>query len=432
MSAFNKTTCRACGREFSPPVVGETTDLCADCRQKELPDQQPRAQKPPLSALIQAFPVTGSLIVLNIAVYVLMVAKGVSPTDPNTEQLLRWGANFGPKTLGAEWWRALSSCFVHAGIIHLAFNMWCLWSLGIFVERYLGRVTFAIAYVLAGLGGAVCSVWWHPLGVGVGASGAIFGAAGMLVTLLRSGQLQMPAEYLKHHSKSILIFIGYNLFFGFINPHIDNAAHLGGLATGLLLGALLPVHGSEDGGSRKLAAFGVAAVLIFSGYTYAKRTNAAPIAWVQGVQAAEAKQYDKAEGALREAIRHDPKFANAYIDLGYVLLMEKKYGEAVPVLQTATQLVPNQSISFTNLGYAYVKMDRPQDAEVPLKRAVQIDPKDADAWENLAMAYAASRKRAEARDAASNALRLNPKLEEAPKILDALGQPEAPEATPKK
>ena len=77
-------------------------------------------------------------------------------------------------------------------------------------------------------------------------------------------------------------------------------------------------------------------------------------------------------------------------------------------------------------------MDRPQDAESPLKHAVQIDPKDADAWENLAMAYAATGKRAEARDAAATALRLNPKLEEAPKILTALGEPEAPEALPGK
>ncbi|MBZ5646428.1 MAG: rhomboid family intramembrane serine protease [Acidobacteriia bacterium] len=429
MSRINITTCRNCGAEFSPPILGATSDLCPQCRQEQLPPPRqpaPQLQRPPLSVLVQQFPVTSAIIALNVLVFVVMVAKGVSPAEPTRDQLLRWGADFGPMTLSGQPWRLLASCFVHAGLLHILFNMWCLWSLGMFVERYLDRATFAAAYLLAGIGGAVASVWWHPLVVGVGASGAIFGAAGMLVTILRSGQLALPAEYLKRHSKSIVAFIGYNLFFGFISPHIDNSAHLGGLATGLLLGALLPIAGSEEGTGKKIGTFGLAVVLLFTGFTYAKRVNAAPMAWADGVQAMQAKQYDKAVAAFKDAISHDPKFAQAYLDLGYVYLVQEKYADAVPVLQTATQLAPDVAGGFTNLGYAYVRLDRPKEAEAPLLRAIQIDPKDADAWENLAMAYAAEGKADPARKAAQTALRLDPRMKEAQQVLDNLRAHEPP------
>jgi len=427
VSRINIANCRNCGAEFSPPVVGQTSELCPQCRaQQPQPEPTEGRRRPPTSELIREFPVTSGIIAINVLVFAVMVAKGVSPAEPTTAQLLRWGADFGPQTLGGQWWRLLSSCFVHAGLLHLGFNMWCLWWLGMFVERYLGRATFALAYLVAGVGGAVASVWWHPFAVGVGASGAIFGAAGMLVTILRSGQLALPADYLKRHSKSIVVFIGYNLFFGFISPHIDNSAHVGGLATGLLLGAFLPVAGSDDGAGRKIAVFGLAGVMLFSGFSYTRRVNQGPIAWIQGEQAMEAKQYDKAAAAFREAIRHDPELAAAYLDLGYVLLTQKKYAEALPVLQTATQLAPNQASGFTNLGFAYVRLNRPGEAEAPLQHAIQLDPKDGDAWENLALAYAGQGKAEQARTAAQTALKLNPRLEEAKRVLGNIEEAEEP------
>ncbi|HVP44501.1 MAG TPA: rhomboid family intramembrane serine protease [Terriglobales bacterium] len=431
MTHFNIATCRRCGAEFSPPIVGAASDLCPQCR--EMPADAPEPPSAPLrlttSQLIGLFPATSALIALNLLMFVVMVARGVSPATPTTAQLLRWGADSGPVTLSGQPWRLLVSCFIHAGFLHLLFNMWCLWSLGMFVERYLGRGTYILAYLLAGIGGAVASLWWHPLVVGVGASGAIFGLAGIMVTLLRSGQLALPAEYLRRHSKSIVAFIGYNLFFGFINPHIDNSAHLGGLATGLLLGALLPVAASAEGHNRRVLAFGVCAVLLFGSFTYARSANAGPLALAAGEQALEAKQWDKAAASFEAAIRFDPKQAHAYLGLGYAYLMQEKYAEAVPVLRTGTELAPNLAGGFTNLGYALVKSGRPKEAETPLLRAIQIDPKDADAWENLALAYALEGKVAAARTAAATALRFNPNMKEAREIFEA-GQESSKKAGP--
>jgi membrane associated rhomboid family serine protease len=434
MTHFNIATCRRCGAQFSPPMVGETSDLCLQCRQQEQTGEQPRVVPRRLSTgeLIRLFPATAVLIGLNILVYIAMVVRGVSPAEPTTGQLLRWGANFGPMTLGGQPWRLLASCFVHAGLLHILFNMWCLWSLGMFVERFLGRTTYVVAYLLAGLGGAVASVWWHPLSVAVGASGAIFGLAGIMVTLLRSGQLSLPAEYLKRHSKSILAFIGYNLFFGFISPHIDNSAHLGGLATGLLLGALLPVAESEEGHARRVLAFGVSAVLIFGGFFYARSSNTGALALVAGEQALEAKQWDKAAASFQIAIKSDPRHPDAYLDLGFVYVMQEKYADAVPVLEKGTKLAPQNPSGFHNLGLSYVQLDRFSEAEAALTRAAQLDPKDEGTWFNLAVAYYGQGKMADARGAAEKVLAINPKDQGAQEMLRRLQGPQQGSAAKKR
>src|SRR5579864_381385 len=157
MSRFNIATCRRCGAEFSPPTFGETSDLCPQCREQSGPPAPPRPvapKRPDASELIRMFPATSAIIGLNIVVFVVMVAKGVSPADPTGAQLLPWGADYGPMALAGQPWRLLTSCFLHAGLLHLGFNMWCLWTLGIFVERFLGRGTYVLAYLLAGIGGS--------------------------------------------------------------------------------------------------------------------------------------------------------------------------------------------------------------------------------------------------------------------------------------
>src|SRR3974377_1091446 len=121
---------------------------------------------------------THMIVGLNVLVFLAMVLSGVSPLNPTTEQLKHWGANWGPLSLGSQPWRILTSNYVHVGIVHLAFNMWCLWNLGQLAERILGRLNFVALYTICGLAGSLASLWLHPMVVGAGASGAIFGLAG--------------------------------------------------------------------------------------------------------------------------------------------------------------------------------------------------------------------------------------------------------------
>jgi rhomboid protease GluP len=183
--------------------------------------------------------VTPTLIGLNVAILALMALLGVPLFNPTWNQLLAWGANYGPATLSSQWWRLLSSTFVHGGLIHLAFNMQCLWQLGRLTERLYGNWAFLALYILSGLGGSVASLWWNPNTLSVGASGAIFGVAGGLVAFLYLSKLPMPRAATQSILTSTMIFVGYNLLFGFASSGIDNAAHIGGLVTGALVGALL-------------------------------------------------------------------------------------------------------------------------------------------------------------------------------------------------
>ncbi len=187
-------------------------------------------------------PITTTLIGMNVAVYVTMVLTGVPPVEPLIPQLLKWGANYGPLSLGPEPWRILASTYVHAGIIHIALNMWCLWSLGFLAERVFDPWTYVLTYTFCGLAGSLASLWWHPGSVGVGASGAIFGLAGALIAALYLGHLPISRQAIQGTLRSLLIFAGYNLFFGAAVPGIDNSAHIGGLVAGLALGAVLAKH----------------------------------------------------------------------------------------------------------------------------------------------------------------------------------------------
>lgn len=191
-----------------------------------------------LAAITPRIFVTYGLLAINIAVFIAMVIGGAGIENPKLESLIRAGADFGPLTItGGEWWRLITSMFIHIGIIHLAFNMFVLLQIGPFVERLTGNIGFLVIYLVAGLAGALTSLAWNPYVVSAGASGAIFGLYGALLGfLLASRRDSIPAEVIAPLRQSALIFIGYNAVFGFIRQGTDVAAHAGGLIGGFLCG----------------------------------------------------------------------------------------------------------------------------------------------------------------------------------------------------
>jgi rhomboid protease GluP len=108
-------------------------------------------------------PVTTALVAINVVVFAAMVLTGVSPSAPTSAQIVKWGANWGPLSLGAQPWRMLTSNYVHIGIIHILLNMWCLWNLGALAERVFDQWTYFLIYTTYGLAGSLASLWLHPL-----------------------------------------------------------------------------------------------------------------------------------------------------------------------------------------------------------------------------------------------------------------------------
>jgi rhomboid protease GluP len=221
-------------------------------------------------------PITTTLVGMNVAVFAAMALMGVSPVNPTSAQLVKWGANWGPLSLGAEPWRMLASNYIHIGIVHILLNMWCLWNLGFLAERVFDPWTYVLTYTCCGLAGSLASLWWHPMTVGAGASGAIFGLAGALITALYLGHLPISKQAMQGTLKSLLTFAGYNLFFGAAVRGIDNSAHIGGLLAGLALGAVLAKHLTNqpeirDGWRRGV--FIVAGVVLVLAFVAVKRLN---------------------------------------------------------------------------------------------------------------------------------------------------------------
>jgi rhomboid protease GluP len=199
---------------------------------------------------ILATPGTYFLLAINIAVFGWMVLHGVSAKDPTTAQLIHYGAtNSAYVILGHQWWRLLTATFVHVGLLHIATNMWCLWNLGLLGEPLLGPGGLIAVYLVTGIAGNLLSLFSNVfyrdyISVGAGASGAVFGIAGILIVLLSNKKLPIPAFELNRLRRSVIQFAVLNLVIGiganFTSiVRIDNHAHVGGFLSGLALGVPL-------------------------------------------------------------------------------------------------------------------------------------------------------------------------------------------------
>jgi membrane associated rhomboid family serine protease len=185
----------------------------------------------------EGFYITPILIDLNIFIFIAMVFAGLGFISFKPVDLLAWGANYQPVTTNGEWWRLLTSTFLHGGLMHLLANMYGLLFVGIFLEPKLGKTKFLVIYLVTGILASISSLYFHEPTVSIGASGAIFGLYGVFLALLLTKVFSKAVS--KTFLISTLIFIGYNLLMGFAGAGIDNAAHIGGLLSGFIIGLIL-------------------------------------------------------------------------------------------------------------------------------------------------------------------------------------------------
>ena len=196
---------------------------------------QAPAARAEFGALIPSkiYKITPALVYLNIFIFLCMFFSGVSLTKPETQDLFEWGGNFRQAVVAGEWWRLFTYMFLHAGAMHLLMNMYALLYIGMYLEPLMGRLRFASAYVLTGICAGLLSVAMHDHSVGVGASGAIFGMYGIFLSMLTTSHIEKTTR--KTMLRSILFFVVFNLIMG-LQGNTDNAAHIGGLLSGIIIG----------------------------------------------------------------------------------------------------------------------------------------------------------------------------------------------------
>lgn len=171
---------------------------------------------------------------------VIWLLEELAGGSTNTDVLIRFGAMFGPGIIAeGEVWRFFTAMFLHIGLIHLLFNGYALYILGRDMEALYGQDRFLVIYLLSGMFGNLASFFLRgPSELSAGASGAVFGLIGMSLAFFLFHRKQLGA-FGRRQIQSIAQLIVLNLIIGFTIPAINNAAHLGGLIAGFILGFLL-------------------------------------------------------------------------------------------------------------------------------------------------------------------------------------------------
>lgn len=187
--------------------------------------------------------VTYVLIGVNVAMFLLLYTSG----GPSSESALQNFGALSPQLIeNGQVWRLFTALFLHASVPHILFNMTSLFAVGTLAERLYGSVKFLAIYIGAGLIGSLCSFGFAMVSgqmneLGVGASGAIFGVAGALVAVRFHQSDVIPDRLRRRVSSSMLPLVLVSLAFAYLTPHIDNAAHIGGLCGGMLLSFVFPL-----------------------------------------------------------------------------------------------------------------------------------------------------------------------------------------------
>ncbi|MGI9135646.1 MAG: rhomboid family intramembrane serine protease [Candidatus Nanopelagicales bacterium] len=217
--------CTRCARPICPDcmISASVGFQCPDCVHGAAASA-PRIKTSVGAPAVEKPTVTYALIGINVFAFLLMLVSGIDQTAT------QWGM-FPPSiAIDNEWWRLVTSAFLHGGWLHIAFNMYVLYALGPSLERVLGHSRYLVLYLMAALGGAVCSYAFSDvMTVSVGASGAIFGLMGALVVAGRK---------LRYDITQVLILLAVNFAIGFMAPGVDWRAHVGGMVVGAAVAAI--------------------------------------------------------------------------------------------------------------------------------------------------------------------------------------------------
>jgi rhomboid protease GluP len=398
--------CVQCGRQL--PGLSFGKKLCQWCVQNEAAkrgEDSPIQRVEPAPWVRQqsgSMAVTQAIFGINVAVCVAMsLAVGVTVLgDPAWMGLaVRLGANYGPYTISGQWWRLLACVFIHGGLLHIAFNMWCLWNLGRLAESVYGHWTFAAVYLIAGLASSLASLIWHASSpvASVGASGAIFGIAGALIASFYLGEFSMPRAAMSGMLRSVVTFVAYNLFFGAVVSGIDNAAHVGGVLMGLLLGALIAkVAPGHDDFLRRIAVLLLGVLLVVGGAMWLQRGHAYMLHGQNGVGLLGQGKTDEGIAELQKSVHLRSDFAPAHSALARAYVSKHDFENAALELRRVIALNPRSEDAYYRLGLIYLEQKQPAKSQDTFAQLLKIDPNSADGHAGLADALSEQHRNLEA------------------------------------
>ena len=231
-----RVSCSSCGRPICPECMTPTP---VGMRCPECASQRTRVVRNPTGTPGQAsaFPATVALIAINVIIYLIEIGGGGGGLASPSGKMIEDFGLYGPFVAEGEWYRLVTSGFLHASLFHIGFNMLLLFFLGRLLEPALGTPRFLVLYFASLLAGSLGALVLEPNSLGIGASGAIFGLAGATFVIARGRGMEALAG-------QIGFLIVFNLIFSFSSPRISIGAHVGGLIGGVIC-ALIIVAGEK-------------------------------------------------------------------------------------------------------------------------------------------------------------------------------------------
>ena len=414
--------CIQCGRQLPAFSFKKLCPWCvqheAAQRGEEVDDIPQPVIRRPWAQSESSITLTQILLGANVAVYLAMAIGSGSVTDIPGHSLL-FGANYGPYTLTGQWWRLVAYMFLHGGIWHIGFNMWCLWDLGQLCESLYGRWTYAMIYFLTGIAAGLASIGWNPVAMSVGASGAIFGLAGALAASYYLGEFSLPSAAVRPALRSLVFFIGfnvvlgigYNVFLGGNYGNIDNAAHIGGLISGLILGAVI-ARLAPKLDSRRVTVLSVAVLAILGFGLFVRQWRIGSARNFVAFQAMGAPGSGDKTAQLKMLAQQDPKSVPLHSYLAQAYFTQQKYPEAEAEFKKLVELRPKSPSPRFLLGMTYLSMNRPEDAKAAFNGMLQQGLNPGEAHYGIAMAFAMENKHQDAIDEFKHAIKAGAAMSE--------------------
>ncbi|WP_082407016.1 rhomboid family intramembrane serine protease [Bacillus sp. JCM 19041] len=269
-----------------------------------------------------------------------------------------------------EWWRLVTSMFLHIGMLHLLFNGMALYFLGSAVEQLFGSFRFLMIYFLAGIFGSIVSFAFND-SVSAGASGALFGCFGALLYF----GLKQPNLFFRTLGRNIFFLLLFNLVLGFIVPGIDNGAHIGGLIGGFLTAVLvrMPKEKKKTSGIWSLLSLlglVIASVsLLYFGQQ--QGSSSAELAAIEANRLFENDQIEEARPIIRDGLEENEEqpellFLQAYLDI-----QDGNLVDAQDRLETATSVRPQFFEAWHNLALIYAENGANDQALEAINKAIE-------------------------------------------------------------
>ncbi len=370
--------CRQCGRQFGSSVV--SSDICPDCAaairsDSILPAPSGGAGNQPRRLQWRIPWLTLLLASLIVVTYFLQVSADHSRPKHAFDPVLLALCMKGQSIFAGQWWRLLTAIFVHIDLYHLLSNLCFLLLFGSIAETVFQRGSYLTLWFLAGIAGSVSQLAvLSPRGYGYGASGVAFGLVGALWSAYSSERVAFPAR-----RWSVALLLGIFIILGFvpdwIHSHYINAAHLGGLLAGMILGIVLPTR-TSPAPARRLWAIVAIAAIVFAGCAKLARARQDFLLQLFAIEDAHPDWQQlpalSDTSKLQGAVARHPELAIAHLLLARAYLQEKRFDDAIHEYSFVLAARPQQADLWNEAGHALLGAHRYPEASVAFLHYIEL------------------------------------------------------------